>query len=375
MSMLDENINDEMLDDIDEDLLPNKVKNESEENNYPNVVIKIEREQFSIFELNRRKEKGKIKLDPEFQRSTVWKPHQERELIESVIMGLPLQLIYTNSDEEGTHIIIDGKQRLNTFFRFLNNDFKLKDLKILKDLNGCYFRELEPMYQSKIEDFQLFFQVIKPPTPDKILFDIFDRVNRGGTTLNNQEMRNALYQGKSTKLLKELSENNYLKEMLGDNIQSRMKDRYLILRFLGFYIYFEDKDFLVEGQKYEYNGDIDEFLGHIMKYLNKLDDERIEKLKIDFEQAIKTIYSLQNKDAFRLPTQSNKRNPVNMALFETIIYFTHLYLRENRKYYLEYIMTLIGDQEFLESLSRNRDNKTKVEKRFSKIKNLLGSNI
>lgn len=372
--MLDENVNDEMLDEIDEDLLPNKVKNESEENNYPNVVIKIEREQFSIFELNRRKEKGKIKLDPEFQRSTVWKPHQERELIESVIMGLPLQLIYTNSDEEGTHIIIDGKQRLNTFFRFLNNDFKLKDLKILKDLNGCYFRELEPMYQSKIEDFQLFFQVIKPPTPDKILFDIFDRVNRGGTTLNNQEMRNALYQGKSTKLLKELSENNYLKEMLG-NIQDRMKDRYLILRFLGFYIYFEDKNFLVEGQKYEYNGDIDEFLGHIMKYLNKLDDERIEKLKIDFDQAIKTIYSLQNKDAFRLPTQSKKRNPINMALFETIIYFTHLYLRENRKYYLEYIITLINDQEFLESLSRNRDNKLKVERRFSKIKNLLGSNI
>ena len=70
-------------------------------------------------------------------------------------------------------------------------------------------------YATTIEDTQLVVQIIKYPTKDRVRFDIFDRVNRGGTPLNKQEMRNALYQGAATKLLKDLSEMDSFQKATG----------------------------------------------------------------------------------------------------------------------------------------------------------------
>jgi hypothetical protein len=80
--------------------------------------------------------------------------------------------------------------------------------------------------------------MIQPPTPERVKYDIFDRVNRGGTRLNNQEMRNALYGGKVTKLLKELSESDaFLKATERGVSSTRMKDQYIILRTLAFLLW------------------------------------------------------------------------------------------------------------------------------------------
>ena len=54
---------------------------------YPIVNIKIDRQQFSIFEIKRRYDRGAICLDPDFQRNYVWKTKQKSELIESVLSG------------------------------------------------------------------------------------------------------------------------------------------------------------------------------------------------------------------------------------------------------------------------------------------------
>ena len=183
---------------------------EQDENtdNYPNLSIKIEQAQYSIFELKRKYDKDRICIDPDFQRNLVWTNKQKSELIESVIMQIPLPLIYLAENEDGKLVVVDGRQRLTTFFQFLDNEFRLKDLKILPQINGMNFNELEEShlysrYVTIIEDTQLVVQIIKYPTKDRVRFDIFDRVNRGGTPLNKQEMRNALYQGNATKLLDE----------------------------------------------------------------------------------------------------------------------------------------------------------------------------
>lgn len=350
-------------DEIDEALEGSRNRKNELEMIYSNISIKIEREQFSIFELNRRNEKGKIKLDPDFQRNSVWNIQRKRELIESVIMGLPLQLIYTSSNAEGELVIIDGKQRLTTFFEFLNNKFRLINLNILSELNGKNFKDLDAKYQSKIEDFQLFLQVIKPPTPDRIQFDIFDRVNRGGIALNNQEMRNALYHGKSTELLMKLSKNENLIKTIGD-LSKRMKDRYLILRFLAFYIHFN------KHNSNEYNGDIDEFLGLAMTFINKLKDEEIKLLEEKFTDSLQRVFIALGKDCFRIPSSSSKRNPVNMILFETFL-FVGIFITDKAKL-KTFSHVILENEEFRLTLGRNRDNKNRVYQRFNLIKKLLG---
>jgi len=284
---------------------------------YPDIAIKMTKEQFSVFELKRRLEVSKtLKMNPDFQREgNLWPPKQKSELIESILMGIPIPVIYFFEDEQGHKQVVDGRQRLSCIFDYVNNVFKLKDLKILKTLNGNTFEQLTPQFQAKIEDYQFLAYTIQYPTHEKVKFDIFDRVNRGGTQLNNQEMRNALYLGKATELLNELVKSKSFLLATGNTISpKRMKDKYIILRFLGFYL-LRTKQL----ESIEYKSDVDEFLADIMRFINKMSDEQIEHLKSIFELAMKNSVAILGKDAFRFKGK-NKKRPINMGLFESIAY-------------------------------------------------------
>ena len=110
---------------------------------YPDASVNIVPESASVFQLKRKHDKKPplIRLDPDFQRHTVWTPKQKSELIESILMGIPLPLIYVKEDEKGVYIVVDGRQRLTTMFEFLNHEFALQQLSVLKELNGSYFSE------------------------------------------------------------------------------------------------------------------------------------------------------------------------------------------------------------------------------------------
>lgn len=358
----------------------------SEANVYPLENIKIAPMFYSVFELNRKytrainnkdnKEfyssegrKNQIILDSDFQREFVWNIKQKSELIESVLMGLPLPMIYLYEDENANLIVVDGRQRLTTFFDFMANKFELKDLTILKDISGKKFDDLPLSYQSKIEDYQLSTQVIKPPTPDSVKFQIFDRVNRGGTILNNQEMRNALYQGNSTRLLNKLSELEEFKEAIGRAKSKRMKDKYIILRFIAFYLWKTNKLQDKNGTLVEYKSDIDEFLGKTMEYLNFVKEEILYDIENIFTNAMINSYEVLGQDGFRLKNNGNRKSPINMNLFETWTYL--MVLLQNKNIDKDILSSkhkeLIENKRFLDSMGSNRDSLAKVNERFDII--------
>ncbi|EHD1237406.1 DUF262 domain-containing protein, partial [Campylobacter jejuni] len=165
---------------------------------YPLEKIRIEKGRMSFFEIKRRQERGDIQISPEFQREDVWNYKQKSELIESVLMGIPIPVFYFFESKDTKIQVVDGRQRITTFIDFMNDKFDLKQVKIITDIIGKKFSDLNVIQQRKIEDYQIDTYTIQPPTPEQVKFNIFDRVNRGGTRLNNQEMRNALYQGNST---------------------------------------------------------------------------------------------------------------------------------------------------------------------------------
>jgi len=106
----------------------------------------------SIFELYRRYQRGDLNLDPEFQRNYVWDDKRASLLVESVLLEIPIPVIYLAEEDDGKFTIIDGQQRLRSFFRFINNDFKLRKLRVLSDFDGKTFKTLDKDSQTKVED-------------------------------------------------------------------------------------------------------------------------------------------------------------------------------------------------------------------------------
>lgn len=356
---------------------------------YPLENINVDQVYFSIFELKRKYDrtkkqnagssysnnnrKNQIILDSEFQRNEVWTRKQKSELIESVLMGLPIPVMYLFEDKSANLIVVDGRQRLTAFFQFLDNEFALTGLKILKSLNDLKFDDIDPVYQSKLEDYQLISQVIKPPTPDSIKFQMFDRVNRGGTTLNNQEMRNALYQGNATKLLKILTENDLFREVTQNGLQpKRMKDKYVVLRALAFYLYFDQQLIDSNGNKIEYKGDMNDFLGKTMTYLNFISQKKLNEIEKVFFEALNKCKNILGKDLFRLKRENNqKKSPINMNIFEVTIYIMIKLVdsQELNKTIYNIYYALLKNEDFLNNIGDHRDSKIKYHERYRIICN------
>ena len=343
---------------------------------YPDAVLNIARDSASVFQLKRKweKEPSMLNLAPDFQRDLVWNSKQKSELIESILMGIPLPLIYVKEDEIGVYIIVDGKQRLSTLFEFINNEFALTNLSILKDKNGCRFEDLTPMEQNKIEDCSLTLHVIKAPTSDRVTFDLFDRVNRGGTRLNNQEMRNALYQGHATQLINRLAEMQvFIDATEGTIPANHMKDRYLVLRFVAFYMWQKGitKD-VDTNETLEYRSNLEDFLGKTMRFINRLDSENdlLKELEFRFTKAMKLALQLIPLGGFRLPSVSGKRRPINMAFFESFSYLLSNLtgdedqLKDKIK---QVYRDLKKETEYIYTLTHSVDSGLQTEKRYKII--------
>jgi hypothetical protein len=309
--------------DTDDDTIEIEGQEDLELNVHPhqmgtNTEVRIAKEQSSVFELLRKEARGDLVLAPNFQRIDVWDRKHKSELVESILMGIPIPLIYLFEDENGIRQIIDGKQRITALKGFINGDITLSNLTMLPALTGKKFVDIAPALQAKLEDFQLHCYIIQPPTPEHVKFNIFERVNRSGVNLNKQEMRHALYQGRSADLIQELAESQEFKLATGSGVKpNRMRDRYLVLRFVAFYLHITNQ---LSG--IEYRSDVDSFLAAVMKYLNtKAPDELITHAKNVCLLGMNNVYQVLGNAAFRFESKnSGSRRPVNMGLFEMLVF-------------------------------------------------------
>lgn len=372
MDILEEKEDEIVLDHQDE----LDVNGQEEEQIYPMNGIKVDKGFYTIFELKRKYDakQKRIILDSDFQRENIWNQQRKAELVESVLMGLPLPIFYFNQDRYGRLIVVDGRQRLTALFEYMEGKYALNKLKILPNMNGMKFSDLSPVMSSKIEDYQIQAHVILPPTPDRIKFDIFDRVNRGGVQLNKQEIRNALYQGEATKLLNRLVKSQEFMDATGNAFQKekRMKDKYLLNRFIALYLY--RNGCILEDDKtvYVYKDDIDELLGKGLDRLNHMSSDEIEQMEDMVLSTLKKSLFYLGEDAFRL-MREGRRTPINMNVFETSMYAL-LYAPDrdekrcetiNRK-----ILGFINDSEFRENIGNHRDSAVKLKWRLDKAEEI-----
>ena len=92
---------------------------------------------------------------PFYQREFIWNDAQISRLIETLLLGLPLPLVFLEEMEDGTLEIIDGSQRIRALDKFFKNEKKLSKLEILTNLNGLTFQDFPPTIQRQLNNASL----------------------------------------------------------------------------------------------------------------------------------------------------------------------------------------------------------------------------
>jgi hypothetical protein len=273
--------------------------------------IKVDREPMSVFQVLRKIELGEIQLNPDFQRNLVWDNLRRCRLVESALLRLPLPAFYFDGVDANHWTVVDGLQRLTTLHDFITKkSFRLQGLEYLGNAEGKSFDELPRGMQRDLEETQITLFIIRPNTPPDVKFTIFYRINTGGLVLTSQEIRHALFQGKSTMLLKTLaSSEEFLQATDWGVSDARMDARECVLRYLAFHLH--------SYQEYG-KSDLNGLLSGVMKELNDLPDSKIAKLDAEFREAMTRSREILGRRAFRKYSPgSNRRGPVNKALFES----------------------------------------------------------
>ena len=329
-----------------------------------NTEINIKEDKFSIFEYVRKIKRDDIILNPDFQRNLVWKIQQKSQFIESAILNIPIPPIYLKRNPDGRLIVVDGLQRTSAILSFLNNDFALTGLEALSKLNGYTFTKLQesPEFKNlsaRIEDKQLFFYVLDRSVPMSLVYDIFNRINTGGTKLERQEIRNCIFIGKSTRLLQELSESKIFRDAIGDGISSlRMKDREAILRCISF---------TIQDYKTEYKDSMDEFLENAMRKLNNSTSIVLEDIKNNFLKIMDLSYKIFREKNFRIPTPTTKGR-INIAVMESVFYCINILAREQRRINSEDLQksfnNMLNDNNYISAVRFSTGNRNNVISRF-----------
>jgi uncharacterized protein with ParB-like and HNH nuclease domain len=150
-------------------------------------------------------------LSPSFQRRSVWKHGAKSYLLDTIVRGLPIPIIFlrerqTSPDDlEPIREVVDGQQRIRTVISYiapnllkdLNKERDIFQVKSVhnKELANKYFVDLSDDFKRKILDYQFSVHVLPPGIDDREILQIFARMNSTGVKLNSQELRNALFFG------------------------------------------------------------------------------------------------------------------------------------------------------------------------------------
>lgn len=258
-----------------------------------------------------------IDLYPDFQRhANLWKADKKSQLIESILLGLPLPSFYFYNDSvEKKWVVIDGLQRLCALKSFMvDGDLTLQDLEFLdEEKYSKPFSEFSYYDKLAISMHPVTLNVLSGSASAEARYILFQRVNSKGTPLHPVEVRNALYQGPATDLIAEIVDEPIFKQMVSDKISIlRMKDREFASRFLAFY--------LLDYRNYSGYRNLDHFLCMAMDEMNQRMDSNKKREIIDaFKSSMATCRALLGDDAFRTPKkEGGRRNPVSIAIFEML---------------------------------------------------------
>jgi hypothetical protein len=351
-------------------------------------TVKTQSIEYDIETLIKKIEKGIIKLDPDYQRRHRWDDKTSSRLIESLILNIPIPIIYISQDvdvdletEEYRYSVIDGQQRLTSMYNFLKNKFSLTGLDTLEELNGCFHKDLPPFLIRRLEERSVKCLRIDSTIDSQVKLDIFERLNSGSVKLEAQELRNAVYGGKFNDLCKKLSGNNDFRTLLqinGDtpelhNRVKKMEDVEIVLRFFTLI----DENY--KNYKKTKDKGFTDFLTDTMKTYKYVSEFKLQELKDKFEITMFTIKRDFGETAFaKYKDEKNQlklQSKYNVAVFDALsTSIQDLIFNDGIKNFKNkqpVFLELFKDVDFYDSISGSYLDTSKLRFRIEKTKEIL----
>jgi len=278
----------------------------------------------SVSDVVRMMAEKDLVLDPDYQRNYVWDNKRASKLIESIILNVPIPVIYVSEEKDSSWSVIDGLQRLNSLKRFFDGKFKLTGLEVLYELNKCDYKTLPSKSARLLKNGLLRIVMITADSNDDIKYDIFMRLNSGAVQLNEQELRNCLYRGKLNEFIhSEAKEPKWLALLGFEGPHKRMVDRELLLRSLALCVNWDREDNIVR----DYKGNMKSFLNGFMKmYQNEIG--MLSYFKTLCDETIEKVYAVYGPDAFRRVNDDGSVTPINRAIMDALMVSVIPYSKE-----------------------------------------------
>ena len=325
--------------------------------------------------------RGRLILQPDFQRQFVWDGAKASRLIESALLSVPLPIVYLAEEPDNKESVIDGQQRLTSFFAFIDGkfpsgqSFRLSKMKVFPELNKKGYSDLSEELQDKIRYYQIRTVTIRRDSDPDLKFEIFERLNTGSVPLNEMELRNCVYRGSYMALLKELSENPDFMFLVGlKKPDKRMKDLELVLRFAAFY----------HVTYLKYQAPMKRFFNREMEKYQHINDEEAQQLREAFKNSVQIVKSLFGESAFKRFSRGSEANP--SGVWETQQFNTSLYdvmmgifcnkdknqvyaaLDSIREGLIELMAT---NPDFIDAITLGTSDNDRVIKRFDLVRHLV----
>jgi hypothetical protein len=335
---------------------------------------------FSFGELLNLHMSNEIVIQPEYQRLFRWSYEQRSRLIESIILGLPIPPIFLIENHDGVLELIDGLQRTSSVLQFLSHEaigqpeLTLTGCDILISLNGLTINDLPTSLKMKIKRSPIRATIINKSGDPYVKYEMFKRLNTGGSLLSAQEIRNCssrmidggaeLYEA-----IQDMSKYpafvTSIEKLPDLSIEKRANEE-LVLRF-----------FAVTKYRNLFKKSIEEWLDNLMeKILFKDVDFDLKENVTNFEKVFSLIEEKLGNEAFtRFNENGNATGRLAPAYFEAVVtaFYEHAdtISQLDKKTVKERLINAFDSPEFRDSTGPGANTIEKLSKRIESVQKYL----
>lgn len=270
-------------------------------------------------------EARELVIAPVYQRLFRWLPNQKTRFIESILLGIPTPAIFVAEDDENIWELVDGLQRLSTVLEFLGVLRDAEDEAIaasrlegyegasLPGLDGQRYDDLSLRSRMSIRRAGCRVEVLRVGSARTMKYDLFERLNTGGTPLSHQEVRNCVFRdgaADAMEYLGRLADDDVFQQHLGlSEMQAKSQyHRGLVLRYLA-----------LKNDREQFRHGVEPFM---TAYLRRVVDGHIE-LKEDaeadlFKRTINVIAGALEDGAWRNWRDGKAQGAFSVYVFEAL---------------------------------------------------------